>query len=103
MTIATDKIEIAHSTLVKLKKIAKANNIREDKLISDILENGIKEMEKEHIHDRIERISKGKIKVINRDTYNPDKKSFEKLKGVIKAPPGFDPVKACREVKEGKY
>ena len=44
---------------------------------------------------RIERITGGKAKILNKDTYNPIESNS--IKDIIEAPEGFNPVQAVED------
>ena len=90
MTI-TKEIKIESELLNKISEIAKDKNTTENKLINDILKKGVETVENK-IPDYL----------IGNKNRKPDPEGFNKLIGIIKAPPGFDPVEAVREVRRGE-
>ena len=100
MTITT--IDIKPNLLKSISKIAKKEGIIEDKALNEVIERGIRNTEtKEAVFNRLDKLTNGKIKIANKDTYNPNKSNS--IKDIIEAPKGFDPVKAVHDANAGKW
>jgi transcriptional antiterminator len=96
---------IKPNLLKTINKIAKDNGVSEKKVLNDVIEKGIASItSKEKIEDKIKRLSNGKLKVANVDTYKPNQtvKEHNRMAGVVKAPKGFDPVKAVESIYDRK-
>ena len=96
MTTVTYELKISNDDMLnRLRELAKSKNTTEINIIKDIVTRELKR--KETQKEKIDRLT------MNKNTYNPDSKGFDELIGCIKAPNGFDPVKAVQELREGKY
>ena len=101
MSIAVDKI---NPNLLKIiSEIAKKENITETKVLEDIIKKGIEHIEnKQPIDEKIERLSNGKIKMLNKSTYNPKKEDLDKMVGAFEAKKPFDSVEEIKKMEKGK-
>ncbi|MBZ9570406.1 hypothetical protein KQY27_02460 [Methanobrevibacter sp. TMH8] len=79
-----------------IKIIALNKETTQTKVINDLLEKAI---EKE---DDIFKKNPN-IKIIKNPPLKKPKRSFDELIGSVKAPKGFDAVKAVKDVRKGKY
>ncbi|GAA5819768.1 MAG: conserved hypothetical protein partial [Methanobrevibacter sp. CfCl-M3] len=98
-------VEIEPKLLKTIIKIAKKENKTENSIINDALKKGLENREsKEVAFARMERLTNGKIKILNKDTYNPNPTDEElnSIVGIVKAPKGIDPVKALLDLRMGK-
>jgi hypothetical protein len=52
----------------------------------------------------MEKLTKGKIKILNKDTYNPNPsdKELNSIVGIFKAPERVNPVKELLDLRMGK-
>ena len=103
MTTISKKIEIDQEVFKVISKIAKDENTTENKIINQVLKKEIEITKKEPLAEKIERLSNGKITVINKDRYNPNatKEELNSIIGIATAPLGFNPVEAVKEVRRG--
>lgn len=99
MATTSKKIEIDTELLKTISKIAQDEKTTENQLIMDIIKRRIEKIENETTIEKIERISNGKVKVVNKNRYNASKKELNSIIGIATAPKGFDPVKAVQEVR----
>ena len=109
MELKRTTIEIPKDILIKIKSMAVEENKTQNIIINDLITKGIEGKEKmkgqnksnETAIERVERLTKGKAKILNKDTYNPGES--DSIKDLIEAPEGFDPVQAVEDASCGKY
>jgi len=102
-------IQIPIDTLIKIKSLAVKKGTTQNNIIIELIKKGleIKEGEKsqnksnETAIKRVERLTNGKAKIINKNTYNTSKSNS--IKGIIEAPKGFNVVKDVHYANTGKW
>ena len=101
MTLIETKIKIEDKFLKTIDNIAKKENTTKNKVINDIIEKGI-ETKTKTLEDIVK--SNPKIKFMKKSKMHKDSeiKSLKDMIGTIKAPKGFNPVEAVREVRRGE-
>jgi predicted DNA-binding protein len=100
MSIVVDKIN--PNLLKTISEIAKKENKTETKVLEDVIKKGLKSREsKELAFERMERLTNGKMKILNKDTYNPNPtdEELDSIVGIFKAPKGVSPVKALLDLR----
>jgi len=86
-----------------INKIAKKENTSKTKTLEDIIERGIKNRKNNPpIDERIKKLSNGKIKVMNKSTYNPNDEDTKKMIGIFKAKEPFDSVEEVKKMERGE-
>jgi predicted DNA-binding protein len=96
-------IEIPTNTLIKIKTLAVKEGKTQNNIINELINKGLEkknkttadDKSKETAIERIDRITNGKAKILNKNSYKQNKS--DSIKGIIKAPKGFDPVKAVED------
>jgi predicted DNA-binding protein len=94
----TIKIELFKTIITE---IAKNEGKTKREIVNNLIKKGIKTMEKPKLEDIVK--NNPKLKFIKKSTFKKSRRNFEELIGIVKAPDGFDPVKALNEVRQGKY
>lgn len=105
MGTITKEIKIDTKLLKSISNIAKKENRTENNVINDMIKKGLKSTEnKKAVFDRVERLTNGKIKIANKDSYNPNptEKELNSIVGIAKAPKGVNPVTALLDLRNGK-
>jgi len=102
MSLIEHKIKIEPNIFKALIKRAKNEGTTTNKIINNILKKEVNtEEDNEAVFERIERLTNGKAKISNKDTYNPNKSNS--IKDMMEAPEGFDPVQAVHDASCGKW
>ena len=103
MAIAEQKIKIEPNIFKAISKRAKKEGTTANKLINNILKKEVKN--NETAIERVERLTNGKIKIANKDTYNPNptKEELNSIVGIMEAPKGFDVVEAVEDARNRKW
>ena len=100
MVTTLKKIEIEPDLFNKICEIAKDNNTTENKILNDFIKKGIEDTEKSKVKTIVQ--NNPKLKLMEKKTFKKNNtRNFDELIGIIKAPPGFDPVEAVREIRRG--
>ena len=97
--------DIEPNILKSIRSMAKNKGMSEKETINILLKKGLKTTEnKKDVFERLEKSTKGKIKIANKDTYNPNpsKKELNSIVGIVKAPKGVNPVQALLDLRNGK-
>ena len=109
MELKRTTIQIPKDILIKIKSMAVKEGKTQNNIINELITKGIENKEKiktqnrvnETAIERIERLTRGKAKIANKDTYNPDESNS--IKGIIETPEkDFDIVKAVHDASCGK-
>ncbi|MDR3063090.1 MAG: hypothetical protein LBU40_02995 [Methanobrevibacter sp.] len=91
------KITIDSNIFRVISQKAKNEGTTENKIINDILKKELKNSE--NSIEKVERLTNGKIKIANKNTYaiNSSKTELNSIVGIIEAPEGFDVVEAEKD------
>ena len=105
MTTISKKIKIDSKLFKFISKIAEDENTTEDEFINDAIKKEIERKNKELTFNRLEKITNGKIKIANKDSFNPTptEKELDSIVGLSEAPKGFDCVKAVEDSSVRKW
>ena len=103
MSIVEPKIIIEPNIFKAISQKAENEGTTVNKIINDILKKEVK-IEETPI-EKIERLTNGKIKIANKDTYNPNptKEELNSIVGIMDAPEGFDVVEAVEDARNRKW
>jgi len=113
MELKRTTIQIPKNTLIKIKSMAVKKGKTQNNIINELITKGIENEEKikgtnkvnETAIERVERLTKGKAQILNKDTFNPNptKEELNSIVGLMDAPKGFDVVKAVEEANIRKW
>ncbi|MCL2114841.1 MAG: hypothetical protein FWH29_01295 [Methanobrevibacter sp.] len=97
------KINIEPDLFIAISKIAKNNGTTKEKIVNDILKKEIHN--KKAVFERIERLTNGKIKIVNKDTFNPNPTENESnsIVGIMEALKGFNVVETVNDARIRKW
>jgi len=91
-------VKIETEIFNKISEIARDKNTTENRIINQILKKEVETTEKEPLADKIERLSNGKITLMNPNR-KPNPELSKELIGIIKTKEPFDTNKAIREIR----
>ena len=101
-------IQLPRDILIKIKSIAVEEGKTQNNIINEFIAEGLENKKKngqnkrkETAIERVERLTNGKAKIMNKNTYNPTKSNS--IKGIIEAPEDFDVVKTVHDANVGKW
>ena len=101
MVLVETKIKIEDKFLKSITNIAKKENTTKNKVINEMIEKGI-ETKTKTLDDIVKSNPKLKFMKKSKIQNKSGRKNFNDMIGIIKAPKGFDPVEAVREVRRGE-
>ena len=96
--MAMTKIEIEPKLFKIITEISRTEGTTEKETINNLIKKGIKATKKPTAEDIVN--NNPKLNFMKKTKFKKSK-DFEDMIGIVKAPEGFDPVEAVKEVRRG--